>query len=113
MTNEERHALERLLRSERGALVREIERIRLESSSAVSAVAPGDDAQFGVSGSSADDDAAVDARERAALADVEAALRLLEQTPDRYGLCSVCGHAIAMSRLRVVPSTRVCGLHAH
>jgi DnaK suppressor protein len=43
----------------------------------------------------------------AALADLDAALRRIEQ--GTYGRCPQCGDSVAMSRLEAVPSAALCG----
>jgi RNA polymerase-binding transcription factor DksA len=73
---------------------------------------PGDDGEAAAAGASIDDDAAVAAHERTALAEIDATLHLLETDPDRFGICSVCGERIEPTRLRMVPTTRFCGRHA-
>ncbi len=47
---------------------------------------------------------------REQLDDVEAALTALDE--GRYGLCEVCGQAIAEARLEAMPATRRCIDHA-
>jgi hypothetical protein len=85
-----------LLRRERSALVHEL----------------GDVGSGGNGLAVAEDDVAIAVHERAELADVDAALLLLTETPEQYGVCSVCGHDIGVERLRLVPTTRVCAEHA-
>lgn len=47
-----------------------------------------------------------------ALREIEAALRRLQEEPDRFGVCDRCGDPISMERLEVVPHTRICGICA-
>jgi len=47
---------------------------------------------------------------REQLDDVQAALAALDE--GRYGLCEVCGEAIADARLEAMPTTRRCIQHA-
>lgn len=74
--------------------------------------APGDEFQSGTTGAGPDDDAAIIAREGAALIEVVAALRILRESPERYGLCVTCGRSISVARLAVVPATRHCERHS-
>ena len=73
---------------------------------------PGDEPDPGPAGGSPDDDAAIVARETAALTEVDEALRLMYEEPDRYGICTICGEQIAANRLEIVPATRYCEQHA-
>jgi len=53
-----------------------------------------------------DNDARLDAMTRAALADVEAALRRVEL--GTYGICVECGEQIPEERLELLPATPMC-----
>ena len=53
-----------------------------------------------------DNDARLDAMARAALADVEAALRRVEL--GTYGTCTECGEPIPEERLELLPATALC-----
>jgi DnaK suppressor protein len=99
----------------RDELEAERERLRkhVDELAASSSVAPAHDENFADSGQ-----VAAEMGEAKALAnslrdqldDVEAALAALDE--GRYGLCEVCGDAIAEARLEVMPTTRRCILHA-
>jgi RNA polymerase-binding transcription factor DksA len=114
MRERERLELERRLREERAALLRQLRRVvpTPERAAKRLVAAPGDDGDAAVAGASADDDAAVAAHQFAELAEIDAALRLLDEQPDRFGTCSVCGGRIDPARLKIVPATRFCGRHA-
>ena len=73
---------------------------------------PGDEPTPGATGSAPEDDAAIAAHEAAALQEIDEALRLMSEEPDRYGICTICGQQIATSRLEFVPATRYCERHA-
>lgn len=51
-------------------------------------------------------------RQSAELADIEAALTRLYETPERFGRCEVDGQEIPFARLELVPWTRTCRAHA-
>ncbi len=73
---------------------------------------PGDETTPGATGAAPEDDAALAAREGAALREIDEALRLMSEEPDRYGICTICGEDIAINRLEIVPTTRYCERHA-
>ncbi len=50
-------------------------------------------------------------RETQELLEVDAALRLLYNDPERYGRCVRCGARIPAARLELLPWTRICGAH--
>lgn len=56
-------------------------------------------------------DALVADRETHELEEIDAALRLIYRSPDRFGHCVKCGEEIAEERLEFVPWTQRCGLH--
>jgi DnaK suppressor protein len=68
----------------------------------------GEEAEAGAAGGRPQDDAAIAARETVALAEIDAALRLLHEEPERYGVCAVCGQPIDNGRLEIVPATQRC-----
>lgn len=47
-------------------------------------------------------------RERQTLAEIDEALRLLIEEPERYGRCDDCGREIPFERLDLIPWTRNC-----
>jgi RNA polymerase-binding transcription factor DksA len=104
-----------LLDKERQRRSNTLERIAATSAilaGAESTQPPGDEPTPGATGGAPEDDAAITAREAAALKEIEEALRLMSEEPDRYGICSICGDQIAIDRLEIVPATRFCERHA-
>jgi RNA polymerase-binding transcription factor DksA len=73
---------------------------------------PGDEPTPGATGGAPEDDAAIAANEALALKEIDEALRLMSEEPDRYGICTICGEQIAINRLEIVPATRYCERHA-
>jgi len=111
MNAKQRRYFKAILEAERGVARRELQRIAAGAHAEVLA-APGDDSETSATGATDEDDAAVAAHERAALAEIESALELIDAAPERYGVCQVCGAAISLERLTIVPATRVCDHHA-
>lgn len=58
-------------------------------------------------------DFAVAESERRTLADIDEALRLLIEEPERYGRCDDCGREIPFERLDLIPWARSCDHGAH
>ena len=114
MTEQERVEFTLLLRADRAVLLRQLRRVSPSPAMMADRVnaPPGDDSEAGAAGASVDDDAAIAVHDQAALAEIDASLRLLESDPDRFGICSACGERIEIRRLRMVPTTRFCGRHA-
>jgi RNA polymerase-binding transcription factor DksA len=111
MTEEKRTHYRTLLEGERDrlhALLREAKGV----TAAVAATEPGEESEPGVAGAAAVDDAAVVARQSAALSTVETTLRRLQQEPDQYGICAECGRPIAEGRLELIPTATRCARHA-
>jgi RNA polymerase-binding transcription factor DksA len=52
-------------------------------------------------------------RESAELEDIDAALRELYHSPQRFGRCEICNRPIGESRLVLLPTTRRCARHGH
>jgi RNA polymerase-binding transcription factor DksA len=104
----------KLLLDARAALLRQLHSVAPAPSIVLDRdlASPGDDGDAAAAGPSADDDAAVAAHDYAELVEVDAALRLLEEEPEQFGVCTVCGRRIEIGRLKIVPTTRVCGRHA-
>jgi RNA polymerase-binding transcription factor DksA len=98
-----------LLRAERERIRSLLHRIAIDTPAMMGAGAPGDDGDVGIIGVGAEDDAAVIARETEALHAVEDALRLIDESPDDYGICAQCGRPIPNERLELLPATRLCG----
>lgn len=113
MTERQRLEFELLLRADRAMLLRQLRRVNPPASVLAKRAAsfPGDDGQAAAAGASSDDDTAVAAHDAASLAEIDAALHLLETNPERFGICDECGARIELHRLRLVPTTRVCGRH--
>ena len=114
MTSQQRTDIERRLRVERASLLRGLR--RLDAPVRVFAIrtdaSPGDEGDTGAVGVSSDDDAAIAAREQAALEEIDLTLELLRTEPERFGVCAACGDPIEYERLRFVPTTRLCTRHA-
>ena len=114
MNGDKRSHYETILLTERARITAVLDRIAVAMMAETSerepflAFEPG----AGAEGASAEDDAAIEARESAALDEVDEALRVLYETPDRYGICARCGKPIAAGRLEIVPATRLCERHA-
>lgn len=102
-----------LLRAERARISALLERMAVAVPAAAELGAPpGQEADAGVSGAGADDDAAIAARELAALREVDEALRLIRESPHDYGICVQCGRPIPEERLELLPATKFCGRSA-
>ena len=102
-----------LLVSERSRLVAELRRIAVATSvDEHDALELSREPEPGPSGGTFEDDAAIASRESVAISDIDRALRMLREEPDRYGICVICGRRIGMARLEVIPTTRYCGRHA-
>lgn len=54
----------------------------------------------------------VASREGERIATIDAALRLLRESPDRYFICEECGRPIEEPRLEFLPWTRLCAADA-
>jgi RNA polymerase-binding transcription factor DksA len=101
-----------LLLAERGSVAEELRRIAaVVAPGDVGLAEPGDEPDPGPSGGTFEDDLAIAARAPAALSRIDAALRLLEEEPDRYGVCITCGKRIGTARLEIMPATRFCEGH--
>lgn len=102
-----------LLTSERHRIVDELRRIAVATSiDEHDSLEPGVEPEPGPVGGTFEDDDAIAAREAVAISDIDRALRMLEEEPNRYGLCVICGRRIGMARLEVIPTTRYCERHA-
>ena len=101
------------LTSERSRLVDELRRIAVATAvDEHDAQEPGREPEPGPSGGTFEDDAAIASRESVAISDIDRALRMLREDPNRYGVCVICGRRIGMARLEVIPTTRYCERHA-
>lgn len=113
MSPTQRHRFELRLLTERARVERVLTRF------ASTAVATEEHGRFGddlssraAAGISRDDDSIVEAHAQRELAAIDAALRLLYDEPEHYGVCIVCGRAITLGRLDLLPTTRFCQRHA-
>jgi DnaK suppressor protein len=95
--------LRALLLKERDELNRRIEQRRQEI---VAEQEPDDEAGLALRNSSAGMAIANIERELRTLAEIELSLRRIKTR--EYGICSVCGETIPMSRLEAIPWTRCC-----
>ena len=110
MTPRQRTQFETQLQRERTRVARILSAIAARSGSEG---APGEEGEPGAAGAGRLDDAAIAAHESAALAEINAALQVLRDTPDEYGVCVTCGQPISPARLEFVPATRYCQRHAN
>ncbi|HET9426676.1 MAG TPA: TraR/DksA C4-type zinc finger protein [Gemmatimonadaceae bacterium] len=112
MNARRRAHFQQLLEQERRRALRVIERVREALPAGVAKGEPGEESEPGMAGATSLDDEAITARERASLEAIDRALQLMAATPERYGVCAICGEPIAESRLEVVPATFLCARHA-
>lgn len=100
-----------LLRKERARISALLENIAVATPAMAGgdSSSPGIDADVGAAGVGPEDDAAVVARETAALREIDDALRLIGESPHEYGICVQCGRPIPDERLEILPATRLCG----
>lgn len=113
MTTADRRQLERSLQGERARVQRMLTRLD-PSILGEEAGRFGDDlASRAASGVSTEDDRAIAAHAHRELEELDAALRLLYENPERYGTCRICGRPISLTRLALVPATRLCQRHAN
>lgn len=112
MKHKQRAQFERALLAEREKLSTLVDGgdAAFDSTAAVSRL--GDEASPSVNGTSDEDDRAVAAHAARELASIDGALRLLHDAPLSYGVCSTCAKEIPIERLRLVPGTHSCQLHA-
>lgn len=111
MKPEQRVHFQAVLESERDRIVALLD-AAIAIPAAAAGGAPGEEPVAGINGAALVDDTALIARQSAALAEVDRALRLLREDPERYGVCTECGKPIASSRLELVPTARRCARHA-
>lgn len=100
-----------LLLEERNRAVDSRDRILARQSHAEQPESPRlayDEPIVGAIGGGPRDDEAIATREVAALAEIDAALRVLYDSPETYGICLKCGQAIDTARLELLPATRYC-----
>ena len=56
-------------------------------------------------------EATIAERESGELEDIDAALRGLYRSPERFGRCEICDRWIDVARLELLPTTRRCARH--
>jgi RNA polymerase-binding transcription factor DksA len=112
MTRAHAKQLERDLLSERARLAREIERLAPPIDAAGGHGRLADDEVASAAGTSAEVDQVLTAQATRELDDVDRALTQLLEDPEHFGLCATCKRPIPMQRLRLVPGTRFCRIHA-
>jgi DnaK suppressor protein len=66
-------------------------------------------ADLGTDTINAEVDASNATRESRELAEIDAALERLYQTPERFGICEETNEPIPLGRLEVIPWARTCG----
>ncbi len=71
-----------------------------------------DEPSVGTAGGAPGDDDAIATREIATLEDIDAALRVLYDSPADYGVCVRCGDGIDLARLELLPTARYCARDA-
>lgn len=107
------HRFELRLLSERARVDRLLERFAPTTVGAEEHGRFGDDLSSRATiGVCRDDDSVVEAHAQRELAAIDAALRLLYDEPEHYGVCIVCGRPITLGRLDLLPTTRFCQRHA-
>lgn len=112
MSPTQRHRFELRLLTERARVDRLLTRLAPTSAGGEEHGRFGDDlSSRAAAGVSRDDDSVVEAHAQRELAAIDAALRLLYDDPDRYGVCVVCGRPITLGRLELLPTTRFCQRH--
>ena len=113
MNDSQRARFERQILAEREHLVKDLARLADEPRAANGDRGRfADDAARSSVGVSVDDDKAIMSHTARELAELDEALRQLREDPLRFGVCVTCGKAIPTERLRLVPSTRHCVIHA-
>ena len=113
MNDSQRTRFERQILAERRRLEEDLARLEDEPRAATGDRGRfADDAVRSSVGASADDDRALMSHTARELAELDEALHRLREDPDRFGVCLTCGKAIPAERMRLVPSTRHCVIHA-
>lgn len=117
-TVQQKHLEERLL-EERRRIESEIERYAQARAELASPALSGDLGTFpfhmadvGTDSFDREVEASNIERQSAELAEIEAALTRLYETPERFGRCEVDGEEIPYARLELVPWARTCRAHA-
>jgi RNA polymerase-binding transcription factor DksA len=104
---------EQTLLAERSRLKQMLDRLSLPPTDAAGEHGRfGDDVVASSGGASSEDDHALAVHTSHELADIERALDALREDPEHFGLCTTCSRPISLERMRLVPGTRHCRLHA-
>lgn len=108
LTPDQTGALRTTLEQRRSTLRVEVQEVKQERSTAPSAMRGevGDEGEIGEQRTRDAVRSAEELRDTAELREIDAALRRIEE--GSYGLCSVCGIAIPLARLRVQPTAERC-----
>lgn len=112
MTRAHANQLERNLLAERARLEREIDRLSPPTDAAGGHGRLADDEIASTAGTSAEVDQVLTERASRELDEVDRALTQLLEDPEHFGMCATCARPIPMQRLRLVPGTRYCRVHA-
>jgi DnaK suppressor protein len=116
LSEAQRRHLEELLKEERARAMRALNRSLTENSeddeqdrSGDLTVMPFHPADLGTDTMQAELDASNDARISRELAEIDAALERLYQSPEKFGICEDTGAEIPYARLEIIPWARTCG----
>jgi RNA polymerase-binding transcription factor DksA len=115
LTDAQRQHLERRLREERARLQRDLDRSlatgeedEQEQTGDLSKV-PFHIADLGTDTMDTELERSNDTRMSRELAEIDAALNRLYQSPERFGICEETGRPIPFERLDMIPWARTCG----
>ncbi|MFL5574715.1 MAG: TraR/DksA family transcriptional regulator [Gemmatimonadaceae bacterium] len=115
LTDSQRSHLERRLQEERARLNRDLERSLRDQAQDDEQERAGDlssmpfhPADLGTDTMDAELETSNEARMSRELAEIDAALGRLYQTPERFGICEDTGRPIPFERLDLVPWARTC-----
>jgi DnaK suppressor protein len=116
LTEAQRRHLEQLLKEERARALRTLNRSLDENSeedeqdrSGDLTVVPFHPADLGTDTMQAELDASNETRISRELAEIDAALERLYQSPEKFGICEDTGAEISYARLEIIPWARTCG----
>jgi DnaK suppressor protein len=116
LSKTQRSNLEQLLKDERARALRALNRSVDEQSgddeqdrSGDLTVVPFHPADLGTDTMQAELEASNDTRISRELAEIDAALERLYQSPEKFGICEDTGAEIPYARLEVIPWARTCG----
>jgi RNA polymerase-binding transcription factor DksA len=115
LTDAQRQHLERRLREERARLQRDLDRSLVvgdedeqDQAGDLSKV-PFHIADLGTDTMETELERSNETRMSRELAEIDAALNRLYQSPDRFGICEETGRPIPFERLDIIPWARTCG----